>query len=930
MSQRRQIRYLSALLTCAFVAGTWMAPPGASALAGTAPRPTRPTASLSASLGPLLTGSSESSDFYIRTGPNGTEVGVSIRLTDASQQPRIRQLVGGLGGDITGSSGVILEGYVPIGRLADLGGAKNVAYVSPVVRPTATDAGTGGVAEIGAPLWQAAGDLGAGIKVGVIDVGFRHIADAVAAGDLPSTVQVRCYQGLGSFSSALSDCTSGAQTHGTAVAEFVHATAPGALLYLADPSSGLDTLTTIDWMAAQGVRIINASISSPFVFEGPGDGSYSSRYGTAYAAVDHAVAAGILWVNSAGNEAQGTWRGQFKPDAIDPSLNDFAPGITSDPIVLTAGEDFLAGLRWADSWTAPQNDYGLLLYGPDGALVATADEAQSVSGVPAESLRYTASADGTYSLVIRRNSGQSVVLELQAGDGQPLRYRTPTPSLPAPADSANPGEITVGAVTLASPNNIEPYSSIGPTLDGRNQARCRGPSLCHHNGLSRWLLWHKRGSAIRHRRSSAARGVGPLARHARQARGCPPTTCVPARKPPAQRGLWLRSSGTRTVRRAVARTIALEPPAYTVTTPSIGRLQVSPTARGSAQGGLAIDAAGSIVHLVYTDSATGYVEYRRSTNGGGTFTAAVGLSPSSLGTAFPNIASNQHGLLVSTWRQFSSGGKTNTVELSRSTDFGTYWTAPVSLSPDAPAGDSLALAVDSGSHVTLGWTDAATGAVIVRTSVNGGSTFGPPITLGRTSVKPYLGLQDRDAGLRLAFSGSTVVAAWEAARGNVVTRRSTSAGAGTWSSTVTISPASTVYAYPSLAASGSTVVVAYGIRVAGIPTVALRVSTTKGAAWGSVRTLPTTTYGDAFPQISVTGSRVALASLRCLDSKCSKDQSFVRQSSSLGASWGAAGAVSSIGDSRPLAISQGRRLLITYELYASTVSSAGTVYLQRR
>ena len=327
--------------------------------------------------------------------------------------------------------------------------------------------------------------------------------------------------------------------------------------------------------------------------------------------------------------------------------------------------------------------------------------------------------------------------------------------------------------------------------------------------------------------------------------------------------------------------------------------------------------------------ATGYVEYRRSTNGGGTFTAAVGLSPSSLGTAFPNIASNQHGLLVSTWRQFSSGGKTNTVELSRSTDFGTYWTAPVSLSPDAPAGDSLALAVDSGSHVTLGWTDAATGAVIVRTSVNGGSTFGPPITLGRTSVKPYLGLQDRDAGLRLAFSGSTVVAAWEAARGNVVTRRRRVLEQGRGRVRSLSRRPRRSMPIPRWRRAGQRSR-RYGIRVAGIPTVALRVSTTKGAAWGSVRTLPTTTYGDAFPQISVTGSRVALASLRCLDSKCSKDQSFVRQSSSLGASWGAAGAVSSIGDSRPLAISQGRRLLITYELYASTVSSAGTVYLQRR
>ena len=40
-------------------------------------------------------------------------------------------------------------------------------------------------------------------------------------------------------------------------------------------------------------------------------------------------------------------------------------------------------------------------------------------------------------------------------------------NLPAPADSANPGMVTVGAVNVASPSSIEPYSSRGPTVDGR-------------------------------------------------------------------------------------------------------------------------------------------------------------------------------------------------------------------------------------------------------------------------------------------------------------------------------------------------------------------------------------------------------------------------------------------------------------------------------
>ena len=40
-------------------------------------------------------------------------------------------------------------------------------------------------------------------------------------------------------------------------------------------------------------------------------------------------------------------------------------------------------------------------------------------------------------------------------------------SLPTPADSRNPGMVSVGAVDYRTPTVIEPYSSQGPTLDGR-------------------------------------------------------------------------------------------------------------------------------------------------------------------------------------------------------------------------------------------------------------------------------------------------------------------------------------------------------------------------------------------------------------------------------------------------------------------------------
>ncbi len=51
--------------------------------------------------------------------------------------------------------------------------------------------------------------------------------------------------------------------------------------------------------------------------------------------------------------------------------------------------------------------------------------------------------------------------------GATLAHHTVAGSLPSPADSRNPGMVAVGAVPYNKPTDIEPYSSQGPTLDGR-------------------------------------------------------------------------------------------------------------------------------------------------------------------------------------------------------------------------------------------------------------------------------------------------------------------------------------------------------------------------------------------------------------------------------------------------------------------------------
>ena len=62
-------------------------------------------------------------------------------------------------------------------------------------------------------------------------------------------------------------------------------------------------VTAVDWMIEHDVDVINMSLG--FTWEGPGDGITPYTNGI-QRSVDTAVAGGITWVNSAGNEARST------------------------------------------------------------------------------------------------------------------------------------------------------------------------------------------------------------------------------------------------------------------------------------------------------------------------------------------------------------------------------------------------------------------------------------------------------------------------------------------------------------------------------------------------------------------------------------------------------------------------------------------------
>ncbi|MBX6343056.1 MAG: hypothetical protein IRY97_11400, partial [Thermomicrobiaceae bacterium] len=287
----------------------------------------------------------------------GDAVAVSIHLTGAPDSARGFLRVHGAA--IAHEAPDTIEAYVPVSALAGLDAAAGVGRVEAIVppHPAQGTVTSEGVADHDAPDWQGNGYTGSGVKVGIIDVGFHGYGSLIGT-ELPAPAGVRCYTGIGTYTSSLSDCENG-EAHGTAVAETLVDVAPEATLYLATPISQLDLQEAVNWMRSQGVQVINHSVE--WAWDGPGDGT-SPFLDSPLRAVDQAVSGGIVWVNAAGNDAEGSWTGPWLDPDSDGWLN-FGSGGELNVFHASAGDWVTIQARWGpDSWTSAKSDIDLGLF----------------------------------------------------------------------------------------------------------------------------------------------------------------------------------------------------------------------------------------------------------------------------------------------------------------------------------------------------------------------------------------------------------------------------------------------------------------------------------------------------------------------------------------------------------------------------------------
>jgi hypothetical protein len=143
-------------------------------------------------------------------------------------------------------------------------------------------------------------------------------------------------------------------------------------------------------------------------------------------------------------------------------------------VQIAAGEKACVVLTW-DDWPVTTEDYDLYLFrDSDGSLVASSTNDQSGGmSAPEEDLCFTNTdaTTETFDVVIANyDAVGSPRLDLYYLGSSSLGYSGGGGSVPAPASS--PDALTVGAACWANPDpyisqDVEPYSSYGPTIDGR-------------------------------------------------------------------------------------------------------------------------------------------------------------------------------------------------------------------------------------------------------------------------------------------------------------------------------------------------------------------------------------------------------------------------------------------------------------------------------
>jgi hypothetical protein len=158
---------------------------------------------------------------------------------------------------------------------------------------------------------------------------------------------------------------------------------------------------------------------------------------------------------------------------------------------------------------------------------------------------------------------------------------------------------------------------------------------------------------------------------------------------------------------------------------------------------IAVDSSGNI-NVVWWDNTPGYVDifFSRSTDGGSTFSAPMNISNGmTLNSVSAQLAVDSTGNINVVWE--TDGNLVNqAIIFTRSTDGGTSFSTPKSISNGVNQSNIPQMAVDSSANINVvWWASVPTGQsddTYFTRSTDGGSTFSSPVNVSKNNISQAL------------------------------------------------------------------------------------------------------------------------------------------------------------------------------------------------
>jgi len=398
--------------------------------------------------------------------------------------------------DIKAHAGKIVAAKLTLKEMNDLSSLDSVVNIGiPHLAEFDSHAVSEGVSFTMADNFHNVGIDGTGVTIAIIDGGFFP-NDSEIVGNVISSALFDVFN----FCSGDIACGATAgNSHGTAVAEIIVDEAPGVNLRLYTIATNIDYNNAVDDAIANGVDIITASLGFPTLgSDGVGPNAQYFRAGTSDVAkkMNEAFNNGIFGTISAGNEGNSHWMGTYVPSSTVSlsgyeSVMEFQPnanGVKKVCLPFTNnGWRIIAA--WDDAINK-NNNYDLFIFKSNLKTLISLSTVLQPPQNPIEIAPGSFPPGGACIVVASLSSTEDHLFHIYL-DNNVLdpSFLVRSGSIGTPADSS--GVMGIGAIRAANPSSsasideLEPFSSSGPTDDGRPKPEICGPDgiLSHQSGL---------------------------------------------------------------------------------------------------------------------------------------------------------------------------------------------------------------------------------------------------------------------------------------------------------------------------------------------------------------------------------------------------------------------------------------------------------------